>query len=356
MARVGNGARFTGRDPLRLLGPALNGVTSGLYRGAMELRTDGGGVTAINVLDLDSYVRGVVAGEMPSSWPLEALKSQAVAARTYALATRKTDGAVRPVPRHPLADVPRRDRGERAQRRGGARHRGPDRHLQRHAAVTYYFSTSGGHTEDIEFSFVGALSKPWLVGVTDPYDDLSPYHRWTVRDSDAAIDRALGAPGKFKKVKVLERGVSPRVVKARVIGTKGSRMLSGPTIRTRLGPARQLVHVRAGPQQRPLRALGTARQLGRPAVTPTLAGEFSPAPTLGVLLLERRVGARWRRAASPHVGLGPLPGLDRSRRQLPRPFRRRRRPCRAAALRRGAALAAARSASSSRHRAAPPRR
>ena len=44
--------------------------------------------------------------------------------------------------------------------------------------MTYYFSTSGGHTESIQFSFVGALSKPWLVGVTDPYDSLSPYHRW----------------------------------------------------------------------------------------------------------------------------------------------------------------------------------
>ena len=36
--------------------------------------------------------------------------------------------------------------------------------------MTYYFSTSGGHTESIQYSFVGALSKPWLVGVPDPYD------------------------------------------------------------------------------------------------------------------------------------------------------------------------------------------
>ena len=48
--------------------------------------------------------------------------------------------------------------------------------------MTYYFSTSGGHTENIEFSFVGALSKPWLVGVPDPYDTQSPYHRWTVSE------------------------------------------------------------------------------------------------------------------------------------------------------------------------------
>src|SRR3954469_5451997 len=47
-ARVGNGARFTGPGALRLLGPALNGVISGLYRGAIELRTEGSGLTAIN--------------------------------------------------------------------------------------------------------------------------------------------------------------------------------------------------------------------------------------------------------------------------------------------------------------------
>ena len=85
--------KFRGTDPMRLMGPALNGVTSGLYRGSIEVMLDGGGVTAINEIDMDSYLRGVVAGEMPSTWPLEALKVQAVAARTYALATRKTSGA-----------------------------------------------------------------------------------------------------------------------------------------------------------------------------------------------------------------------------------------------------------------------
>ncbi|MET0973273.1 MAG: SpoIID/LytB domain-containing protein, partial [Thermoleophilaceae bacterium] len=85
--------KFKSRDPIRLLGPALNFVTNGLYRGSIEVRVDSGGVTSINELDMDSYIRGVVAGEMPSSWPLEALKVQAVAARTYALATSKTSGA-----------------------------------------------------------------------------------------------------------------------------------------------------------------------------------------------------------------------------------------------------------------------
>ena len=94
-----------GDDPVRLLGPALNYIRDGLYRGAIEVRPDGGGVTAINVIDLDPYVKGVVAGEMPSSWPLEALKVQAVAARTYALATRKTDRGLRPIPGHAVSGL-----------------------------------------------------------------------------------------------------------------------------------------------------------------------------------------------------------------------------------------------------------
>jgi stage II sporulation protein D len=160
-------------------------------------------------------------------------------------------------------------------------------------AVTYYFSTSGGYTEDIEFSFVGALSKPWLVGVPDPYDGLSPYHRWTVRDSNAAIDRALGAPGSFKRVKVLERGVSPRVVKARVIGSKGSVTLSGPTIRTRLGLRDSwFTFVRVSSSARYARSARPA-SWGARLSPDALAGEFSPAPHSRVLLLERRAGARW---------------------------------------------------------------
>ena len=83
--RVG---RFSGRlrlerpgGTLRLLGPALNGVSDGRYRGVIEVRPNGG-LDAINVLSVDDYTRGVVAGEMPSSWPMEALKAQAVTART----------------------------------------------------------------------------------------------------------------------------------------------------------------------------------------------------------------------------------------------------------------------------------
>jgi stage II sporulation protein D len=293
VARVANGARFEGGEPLRLLGPALNFVTSGLYRGAIELRTDGPGLTAINVLDLDTYLRGVVAGEMPSSWPLEALKAQAVAARTYALTTRKTTGLFDQYPDQ-RSQVYRGVTGESV--RSDAAVRATAGRVVSYGgvpAVTFYFSTSGGHTENVEFSFVGSLSKPWLVGVPDPYDTRSPYHRWQLSSSAAVLDRALGAPGSFKRVKVLERGVSPRVVRARVIGSKGSTVLTGPTIRSRLGLRDTwFTFVRvASSAVRPRSARPAS--WGVRLSASVLAGELSPAPRRRVLALERRAGRRW---------------------------------------------------------------
>src|SRR4051812_4849042 len=227
--------KFRGADPMRLLGPALNGVTSGLYRGSIEVRLDGGGVTSINELDMDSYIRGVVAGEMPSSWPLEALKVQAVAARTYALSTAKSTGAFDQYPdtrsqmyRGVLGESVRSDAAVADTARQIVTYDGTP-------AVTYYFSTSGGQTENIEFSFVGSLSKPWLVSVPDPYHNLSPYHPGDGGFSGAPPHPAPGAPGAVKRLQVVGGGESPRVVRAQVIGTRGRRTVTGPQVRAALG-------------------------------------------------------------------------------------------------------------------------
>ena len=289
--------KFRSADPMRLLGPAQNSVSNGLYRGSIEVSLDGGGVTSINELDMESYLRGVVAGEMPSSWPLEALKVQAVAARTYALATRKTTG-----PFDQYADtrsqVYRGVIGESV--RSDAAVNDTAGRVLTYAgvpAVTYYFSTSGGYTENVEFSFVGSLSKPWLVGVPDPYDTVSPYHRWTVRFSAAALDRVLRAPGAFKRVKVLQRGVSPRVVRAKVVGTRGSRTLTGPQVRAALGLRDTwFTDYRVGTTATHTRSARPASWGPRPPRR-TLAGQFEPAPRGRVLGIERREDGRWR-----HVG------------------------------------------------------
>ena len=92
--------------------------------------------------------------------------------------------------------------------------------------VTYFFSTSGGRTEDVENSFVGSDPKPWLKSVKDPYDDVSPKHRWgPIRMSmSSAAARLSGlVKGRFKGVRVRKRGSSPRIVSAVVIGMAAAR-------------------------------------------------------------------------------------------------------------------------------------
>ena len=90
MARLAAPLRITSAGgAVRVGGTSLNGVTDGAYRGTLELGpSSAGGLTAVNDVPLNAYVQGVVPSEVPANWPGEALKAQAVAARSYALTTR----------------------------------------------------------------------------------------------------------------------------------------------------------------------------------------------------------------------------------------------------------------------------
>jgi stage II sporulation protein D len=225
-----------GGKPLRLLGAAIQGVSNGRYRGSLDLYPgSSGGVTAVNALPIDDYVQGVVAGEMPSSWDADALRTQAVTARTYALTTRKTGDTFDQYP-DTRSQMYKGVSSETASTNAAVRHTaGEVVTYDGQPATTFYFSTSGGRTENIENSFIGAPPKPWLKSMADPYDTISPKHRWTVRMSNARMGALLGSPGTLRRVEVLSRGVSPRVVRARVVGANGSTILTGPQIRARLG-------------------------------------------------------------------------------------------------------------------------
>jgi SpoIID/LytB domain protein len=291
---------------LRLLGPALNGVSDGRYRGAIEILA-GGGLDAINVLSLDDYVRGVVAGEMPGSWPLEALKAQAVTARTYALATRKPDGEfdLYPDTRSQMY------RGVAAEGvRSNAAVSGTAGRILTYGgapAVTYYFSTSGGHTESIQYSFVGSLSKPWLVGVTDPYDFHSPYHRWRASFTARQLTRALGARGTFRKLKVLKRGTSPRIVRAQVVGSRGTRTITGPTLRAALGLRdtwARFTRVSTSARASHGTPVGRAAVSSVPPALASIHGSLDPAPKRDLLVVERRVDGRWKKIRRVRMGSG----------------------------------------------------
>ncbi|MCI1274159.1 MAG: SpoIID/LytB domain-containing protein [Clostridiaceae bacterium] len=63
------------------------------YRGVIKVQNKGGSLTAINDIPLEDYIKGVVPSEMPSSWNSEALKAQAIAARSYAMANLGKHGS-----------------------------------------------------------------------------------------------------------------------------------------------------------------------------------------------------------------------------------------------------------------------
>ena len=230
-------ARVRG-NAIRWKGTSMNGVANGRWRSYLELRPSGaGGLTVVNALGLDNYVRGVIAGEMPASWHAEALKAQAIAARSYALTTDRGGPVFDQYP-DTRSQVYRGVKGETAATNAAVTSTaGEVVTYNGNLAVTYFFSTSGGRTENIENSFVGAAPKPWLKGVEDPYDDVSPRHRWRFVFTQAQMQSRLGGlvKGTFRGIEIVDKGVSPRVVHADIVGSGGRTRVTGPTLRARLG-------------------------------------------------------------------------------------------------------------------------
>jgi stage II sporulation protein D len=220
-------------------GLAANGLKIfgyGSYRGALVAHEDGGRLLVINALGSEDYVRGVVANESPSSWPADALRAQAVVARTYGLATSR--GGIF----DQYADTRSQVYGGKDSETKSTNQAVADTAKQvvtykGDLAVTYYFSTSGGQTEDSEYGFAGGTAVPYLRSVDDPYDDVSPVHNWTETYSDDEMETKLRGffGGKLKKINVIQTGESPRIVKARVIGSTGSTTVTGELLRDRLG-------------------------------------------------------------------------------------------------------------------------
>lgn len=189
----------------------------------------------VRTLPLETYVRGVVAAEMPSSWPLAALEAQAVASRTYALTT-DVGGSRFDVYAGTGSQVYLGRAAETASSNAAiADTAGQVVTYAGKPATTYFFASSGGMTESIQNSFIGAAAEPWLLGVPDPYDQ-GPLHTWKVALSFAAAARRLRGlvRGRFEGIEVLKRGVSPRIVSADVLGSGGNTLVSGPELAARL--------------------------------------------------------------------------------------------------------------------------
>ena len=159
-----------GAQPLRLGGAG--------YRGALVVRRTSGGVMVVNALPLDRYLRGVVPWEVPKGWHEATYEAQAVAARSYTLAT------VHPGKNFDLFP------DQRSQLYGGIRAERPQTNLAIGATAgqvlvwhdriipAFYFSSSGGRTSSVHDAWPRFKQVPYLVSVADPYDYISPHHLW----------------------------------------------------------------------------------------------------------------------------------------------------------------------------------
>jgi SpoIID/LytB domain protein len=157
-----------GKSPLWLKNP---------YRGAFTVSVTGKKLTVVNTVGIEAYTRGVVSSEMPHDWPLEAVKAQAVAARSYALSHRRGGsfdvyndtrdqvyGGI-------TAETPVGDQAVAATKRQVLLYDGK-------VASTFFFSSSGGRTANVADVFATGKPMPYLVSVRDPWDIYSPYHNW----------------------------------------------------------------------------------------------------------------------------------------------------------------------------------
>lgn len=204
------------------------------YRGKILLRSAGKVMNVINVLDLEQYLRGVLPKEVHPDWPLESLKAQAVAARSYTLANlNKHAGA-----KFDLCA------GTHCQVYGGksAEHSRTNKAVEETAGTvaTYngmaiaalYHASSGGHTECS--SNVWDWDVPYLRGVADL--DPSPHSYWYKVMSASEMEEAFrrnGYPlGRITQIIPSKTGTSGRIASCMLIGEHGQVELTGEKVRT----------------------------------------------------------------------------------------------------------------------------
>lgn len=205
------------------------------YRGRTLVVPTEKGIDVVNWVDLEEYLYSVLGGEMSSSWPQEALKAQAIAARTYALYKREQQ---RKNPVYDLGDSP-----DRWQIYKGVSSESPATYnavdgtagqvltYQNNLILSVFHACSGGHTENVEDVWGNPL--PYLRAVED-YDQNIKECNWQQAFSPTEISSRISGIGNVREI--IPEAFSPyKSVKAlRIVGDKGTKVLRGEEVRTAL--------------------------------------------------------------------------------------------------------------------------
>ena len=221
---------LTSAEPLEVRGTP--------YLGRIEVVGDADGLVVLNRLPVETYLLGIVGSEMPAAWPVEALKAQAVAARTYALQRRLrrragghawdlTDSVISQVYRGAESIRPSVIEAVRATR-------GVVLTFGHEPAEALFHSTCGGHTEPSERVFGGRL--PYLERRACRWCRESTKYRWSIELDREPVGRLLERAGLARGFRRLERaGEEADVI---VYDRRGRRAVDPERVRSAVGPAR----------------------------------------------------------------------------------------------------------------------
>lgn len=239
-AAYANGAMKAGKVTYKLpvtmkggSGVVVDGVT---YKGELVIERNSNGLNFINKVDVEEYLKGVLKSEMSPTWPKEALKAQAVLARTYTLASKK----------HGAYDI---CSGTHCQVYGGAADestaivqavnetKGQILTYGGAPAQIFFFSDSGGMTTGSESVWGAAI--PYLTPKADPVPNDSPNTTWQATLTMAQIGKKLAAAGAdvgtLKSLRPYKRDKSGRIEQIELKGSAGTKVISGNKFRTAVG-------------------------------------------------------------------------------------------------------------------------
>ncbi len=230
-----------GTRPVRLRSAGVVIQVNGKgYRGWVEIRKKKNGLLlVVNELDIEEYLKGVVAAEIPPDWKFEALKAQAVASRTYALYQKQSAGNKL---YHILATVDSQvysgNRVERPQTVRAVREtRGIVITYQGKIIPAFYHSSCGGHTENA--AELWGIDEPYLKGVDCDCQEISKYGQWEKRVPLSQVIGALRKQG-YRLHDILDMSIGDitpagRVKTVTILHSGGKLVVPAEDLRATLG-------------------------------------------------------------------------------------------------------------------------
>ncbi len=191
----------------------------------IKLKVDG----KVQTLPMETYIEGVISSELPKSWPLEVLKAQAIAARTYAVWQKYQKEHLESSVMDQVYHGP--DRVHDNARKAVRETAGQILTYDSKPAHTYFHASCGGHTASSAEVFGG--SEPYLKTVECPYCRTSPVYRWKFEIPRKDLDKKLGA--KISELEFTGETESSRVKGVRFKSKPALKDMKGNDLRAKVG-------------------------------------------------------------------------------------------------------------------------